>query len=235
MLANRLGLTLLLAAIFVVNLMETAAEEWLGNHTELGRDLKDLGYSVAYAIHSFEGNFSFESHDVTNALAVHGYSFSYFFLFPVLGLAVAFALARRKDITPFRVFSLAIAIDYIVSLPFFLVFPVPERWHYPDSEAMLLSDKVSTSLIETIRPISGLDNCFPSTHVSFTVIIILVCYLYQIRLRTSVAALGLTIILSTFVLGIHWLPDMIAGTAVAILSVALARRLSLSVEPSVAV
>jgi len=37
---------------------------------------------------------------------------------------------------------------------------VPERWAYPESHAVLLSDLWSTRLIETIRPISGLDNCF---------------------------------------------------------------------------
>jgi len=45
---------------------------------------------------------------------------------------------------------------------------VPERWAYPESHAVLLSDLWSTRLIETIRPISGLDNCFPSFHISGT-------------------------------------------------------------------
>ncbi len=53
----------------------------------------------------------------------------------------------------------------------------------------------------------------------------------QARLRTAVLALGLTIILSTFVLGIHWLPDMIAGVAVGFLSVAVARAVVPVDEP----
>ena len=36
----------------------------------------------------------------------------------------------------------------LVSLPFFIFFPVPERWSSPGTEAMLLSDKVSDKLIE---------------------------------------------------------------------------------------
>jgi membrane-associated phospholipid phosphatase len=39
-----------------------------------------------------------------------------------------------------------------------------------------------------------------------------------------VLALGLTVILSTFVLGVHWVPDMLAGVAVGVLSVTLAMR-----------
>ena len=100
-----------------------------------------------------------------------------------------------------------------------------ERWTNADSGAMLLSDRWSSKLIEYVRPVSGLDNCFPSSHVSLTVIIILACYLFQVRFRTPILALGLTIILSTLVLGIHWLPDVIAGAAVGLLSVAVAVKL----------
>ena len=38
---------------------------------------------------------------------------------------------------------------------------------------------------------SGLDNCFPSFHVSMTTVVILTCYLFRVRLRLSVLALGL--------------------------------------------
>jgi membrane-associated phospholipid phosphatase len=118
-----------------------------------------------------------------------------------------------------------VLINYALCLPFFILFPVPERWAYSESGAMLLSDKWSSQLIEAFRPISGLDNCFPSFHVSLTVVIILVALLYRLRLRYSVLALGATVILSTFVLGIHWIADVIAGLAVGALSVMLALRI----------
>jgi membrane-associated phospholipid phosphatase len=41
-----------------------------------------------------------------------------------------------------------------------------------------------------------------------------------------VLALGLMVILSTFVLGIHWMADMTAGLAAGVLSVLAARRLA---------
>jgi hypothetical protein len=56
------------------------------------------------------------------------------------------------------------------------------------------------------------------------VILILVCYLFRVRLRTTVLALGISVILATFVLGIHWLPDIGAGVALGCLSVVLAQR-----------
>ena len=102
--------------------------------------------------------------------------------------------------------------------------PVPERWAYPDSNAILLSDQWSSTLINSSRPLSAINNSFPSTHVSLTVIVIFVCWLFHVRVRSTVTALGMTLILATFVLGIHWLADIIAGVAVGTLNVAVAWR-----------
>jgi membrane-associated phospholipid phosphatase len=157
---------------------------------------------------------------------MYAYSVSYFAFLPILGVAVLVALARRREIAPMRVLCLAVAFDYLVSLPWFLLFPVPERWAYPESSAMLLSDLWSSRLIDAIRPISALNNSFPSTHVSLTVVVIAVCWLFHVRLRNAVTALGITVILATFLLGIHWLADILAGVAAGGLSVAIARRLT---------
>ena len=219
---TRIGLTAIPAIVFGMNWVETAIERRVNEGSGVGTP---LGHRISEALHGLEGFYTFQHHDATNALAVYGYSVSYFFLFPLLVIAVALALARRSELEPYRVFSFSIAGVYALSLPFFVFFPVPERWAHPGSGATLLSDQWTTRLIETIRPISGLDNSFPSFHVSLTVAIVLVCYLYRVRMKTTVLALGLTVMLSTYVLGIHWMADILAGTAVGILGVFLGVRL----------
>jgi serine/threonine protein kinase/membrane-associated phospholipid phosphatase len=221
LLTSKVGLTSLLAVAFFFSWLETTLETRIAGSSAA---VTELRHQTAHAIHWLEANLSFEYHDVTNSIATIGYSSSYFILFPLLLIVVGVALARRPEIRPFRVFSLAVLVNYALCLPFFILFPVPERWAYSESGAMLLSDKWSSQLIEAFRPISGLDNCFPSFHVSLTVVIILVAVLYGLRLRYSVLALGATVILSTFVLGIHWIADVIAGLAVGALSVMLALR-----------
>ena len=116
-------------------------------------------------------------------------------------------------------------LAYAISLPFFLFFPVPERWAYPESGAILLSDLWAPTLIEIFRPISGLDNCFPSFHVSLTVVMVSLCFIYRLKYRWSALWIGLLIALSTSILGIHWLTDITAGLATGILAVAAARLL----------
>ena len=220
---TRSSLVALLLVVFLVNLGET----WLETSSRTGSPISAADHNGAYAMQQFEPRFiNFEFHDQTAAWAMYAYSTSYFVLFPLLGVAVLVALARREAIAPFRVMCLAIAADYMISLPLFLMFPVPERWAYPESHAILLSDQWSSALIDAIRPMSALNNSFPSTHVSLTVIIIAVCWLFNVRLRNMVTALGLTVVLATFFLGIHWLADIIAGATVGLLSVGLAWRVT---------
>ena len=87
----------------------------------------------------------------------------------------------------------------------------------------MLSDLWAPKLIELFRPISGLDNCFPSFHVSLTVVIVTLAFLYRLRFRWVALWIGALIVLSTAVLGIHWMTDIVAGLATGALAVALAR------------
>ncbi|MDH3523411.1 MAG: phosphatase PAP2 family protein [Acidobacteriota bacterium] len=213
----------LLAAVFLANYVETTVEDRLRE-----TPVSELGYRTARAFTEVESTVQpedlFANHEATGAVAVYGYSVAYFFLFPIVALGLALALTCHREEWPLRVFARALAIDYAVSLPFFLLFPVPERWAYPESGAILLSDRWSAALIAALRPMSGLDNCFPSFHVSMSVVLVAVAFLAGVRFRGSIAALGLAVVISTFGLGIHWLPDIVAGVATGILSVALALR-----------
>jgi serine/threonine protein kinase/membrane-associated phospholipid phosphatase len=216
----------LLAAVFVVNYLETTIEATVRDNWGVGRE---LGYQLARAAHWFEGATTAESYDAASPVVVYGYSSAYFFAMLLLVVATGWALARAPGQEPFRIFALAVTADYAISLPFFLFFPVPERWAYPESGAILLSDLWAPRLIEIFRPISGLDNCFPSFHVSLTVVMVALAFLYRLRYRWSALWIGLLITLSTSVLGIHWLTDIAAGLATGILAVTIARLLDRSI------
>lgn len=213
---------LILAGVFVVNLVETNLETAIRNRTGLGQE---LGIQLARAAHWFEGSVTLEGWDGASPLVVYGYSAAYFFLPLLLGMAVAWSLARRSQVRPFRHFADSVAVAYAVSLPFFLFFPVPERWAWPDSGAILLSDLWAPTLIEVFRPISGLDNCFPSFHVSLTTVVVGSCFVEHLRFRWAALCIGLLVIISTVVLGIHWLTDVVAGLATGVLALAGARLL----------
>ena len=92
-------------------------------------------YNGANAVQQLEPDcINFEFHDKTAEWAIYAYSLSYLVLFPVVALGVLIALARRAELAPFRVLCLAVTAAYLVSLPYFLLYPVPERWAFPGVE-----------------------------------------------------------------------------------------------------
>lgn len=225
LLDSRWGLTGLLAVVWVLNWAETNAEDlW-----SVRRDAW-IGYDLAGAFSWLERGLSFDRHDLAGPVAVYVGSIAYFFL-PVLLLVMTLvALIPRRTAEGYRIFVFAIGLCYLISMPFFLFLPVPERWAYPESQAILLSDLWSVRLIETIRPISGLDNSFPSFHVSGTIALALVWYVLRLPLRHTVAWLAAAVLLSTFILGIHWLADIAAGLALAFVAMRMALRLNETVK-----
>jgi|TARA_Y100000310_G_scaffold283604_2_gene305708 membrane-associated phospholipid phosphatase len=217
LLRTKQSLAVMLAALFAFNYVETQLEQtfqgaWQASHAD----------NIASAFQQLEGGFQFHNQELTSKVSIVGYSLSYFLLFHILVIGVAVAFWRRDSLRPFRVYSVALGLNYCLCLPFYLFFPVLERWAYPGSSSILVSDLLSPNLIEMIRPISGLDNCFPSIHVSFSVTVALAVYRFNVRWRHCVLCLSLTVILSTFALGIHWGPDIAMGAAVAVLGFALA-------------
>jgi serine/threonine protein kinase len=211
-----------LAFVFMLNYVETAVETWLRTDYRIGVETEQF---LAEAAHWFEGGVDFVHHDATTDAVALGFSLVYFVIFPAIAVVTVLMLMRMRDSRPLLILSAAATVDYAISLPFFLFFPVPERWAYPASNAILMSDLLTTRLIQAFRPISGLNNCFPSFHVSATVVLVLCLYRARVPFRHVTVPLGLAIILSTFALGIHWTPDIIAGVASGIISIWAAERL----------
>jgi len=101
---DRVMPVLLLAAAFSVNLIETAFEA----HRSTG--VTSRGLALASAMHWLEGGSAFENHDVSNVVAVYGFSAAYFVVFPLFVLIAGLVLARRPDPRAFRAFGFALAM-----------------------------------------------------------------------------------------------------------------------------
>ena len=240
--SSRVRMSLLLAIVFVLNWAETYFDTsiravvnplvWgsVSPEDTMARTMTRLETWMGQWLSIDETHQVLTVQDFPSMIGVTGYSVAYFVVFPALALGLLVALARREDRSAYSRFSYAICIDYAISLLCFLVFPVPERWAFPESGTVLLSDllpyDLGMPLIQHFRTFSALDNSFPSFHVSLTVIVMITAYLERIRVRSLIAALGTMVILSTYFLGVHWLPDMVAGVAVAAFSVLVALRLT---------
>jgi len=126
LLNTKIGLSFLMVGLFAFNYVETYLE-----NTQKSTKIFERGYRIAEAFYGLEGNFSLDFHGLVNYWVAAGYSFSYFILLPVMLIGTAIAFSLRPSITPFRVFTLAIGINYILSLPFFHFFPGSREMGFP--------------------------------------------------------------------------------------------------------
>lgn len=121
----------------------------------------------------------------------------------------------------------SIMITYAVAIPFYLYFPVNEVWSYLPAGVRFTMLDVFPKFEQEYRPLSGLDNCFPSLHTAISVSMALLAYRSGNRrwmLITTISAV--IIVFGIFYLGIHWLTDMLGGTLLAVLSTTVAVQLA---------
>ncbi|WP_334078035.1 phosphatase PAP2 family protein [Paenibacillus sanfengchensis] len=164
-------------------------------------------------------------------------SFFYLVVFQALILASLFIYAGDGRQLFVYATCCTVMLNYLVALPFYALFPVNEVWSYPPSGAAFYMLEAFPEFNTLYRPLSGINNCFPSLHTSVSVSMAMLAIRSGNRKWAIAATASAAIIVfSIFYLGIHWLTDMIGGLLLATLASGLglkwARRLDRSVNPS---
>ncbi|MMZ61443.1 undecaprenyl pyrophosphate phosphatase [compost metagenome] len=107
-------------------------------------------------------------------------------------------------------------INYLIAIPFYLLFPVNEVWSFAPSGASLYMLEAFPEFNTIYRPLSGINNCFPSLHTSISVTVAILAVRSGNRRWATIAVSSAAIIVfSIFYLGIHWLTDMLGGLILA--------------------
>lgn len=120
-----------------------------------------------------------------------------------------------------------IILNYAIAIPFYLYFPVNEVWAYIPADVRFTMLDVFPRFEQEYRPLSGLNNCFPSLHTSISVSTALLAFRSGNRRWMTLSAVSAVIIVfGIFYLGIHWLTDMIGGALLAVLSTTVAVQLA---------
>lgn len=180
-------------------------------------------------VYRLEGAFiPFIQHSFESPLVTAVLTFFYIIVFTSLLVSSLFVYFQQRDCHALYTLLYAIMLNYFIAIPFFLFVPVYETWVYhPDVEFLI--PHIYPSFEQEYRAMSGLDNCFPSLHTSMSVTLALIAVRSKSRLFGQIASVCAGIIVfSIFYLGIHWFLDAVAGTLLALISVKLARHLTLT-------
>lgn len=221
LLRTRGGLLLLPLLVAVAALAQAQAEA-----ARLSPEAYALGHRVAQALQELEGTLDFSEAEAVPRWVVVALTGAYYLLQPALLAGALWVWFQAPSARPLRLFVGSLVAAYALALPFHLLLPVPERWAFPGSGAMLLSDRLGEGWIRAARLWSSADDGFPSLHAALAAVVVIVAYAVRARWRHVVLCLGLLAGAASFFLGLTWLPGLAMGVAVAGLAFALAVRWS---------
>lgn len=196
---------LLMVSLIFMNFFETHFD---------GRITSMIGMDFTPIIKHIDRDLVYRIQDIfpKNFVIISYFSFMYFLMLMTLLFASGFIYlyVEREDLV--RMLSLGYSLSYFIALPFYICFPVDEVWATEPKRVLLLSNQISPMLAEGMRSVSALNNCFPSLHTTFSLLIALIASSSGIRKFAIVAWISaISIIFSTLYLGIHWVTDIAAG------------------------
>ncbi|WP_339063906.1 phosphatase PAP2 family protein [Tepidibacillus marianensis] len=152
-------------------------------------------------------------------------TFFYIIGFPVI-MVSSFVIYLNQDQRLLYAIVYALMLNYMIAIPFYLFFPIYEVWYF-DHHVRFLIPQVYPGFDLEYRPLSGIDNNFPSLHTSISLTIALIAARAKSSLFGKITLLSaIFIVFSTFYLGIHWVLDMAAGTILAFIASQTGLRLS---------
>ena len=190
---------------------------------DIGQELSwVIGLRITGTIYAIEGEFvhwvqSFATSELTLFFsAVYIYGYVYLLVFPLL------AYGLLDDLTRFRKLTLAYALNYGIGLLCYIVFVAygPRNLMSELVEGLLYVNWPQSQLLTS--EVNTNTNVFPSLHSSLSVTVAILAVRSRDIYRRWVpiaVPLALCVCISTMYLGIHWGTDVVAGIALAVLSV----------------
>lgn len=193
----------------------------------VGPDISwSIGYNLSPLIFEIEGKFvawlqTFQTPTATTYFSlIYVYGYAYLLAFPV----IAYGLAERMR--PIRVLVLAYVLNYMIGLGLYILFIAYGPRNYLVGEGLLYSIWPESQFLTSQVNVNT--NVFPSLHTSLSVTVAMLAVwtrdLYP-RWPPVAVVMAASVCLSTMYLGIHWGIDVLAGTALAVISVYGALRL----------
>ncbi|MXR41818.1 phosphatase PAP2 family protein [Halobaculum sp. WSA2] len=194
-----------------------------------------VGVNVTGAIYAIEGTFvaAVQSYATPAATAYFGFVYVFGYVYLLTFPAIAYAL--REHPGELRTLLIAYGFNYGIGLVCYVLFVAyGPRNLMPELVDSLLFESWPRSQLLTSQ-VNENTNVFPSLHTSLAATVAILTWRGDSlsRWRPVAAALAASIVVSTMYLGIHWATDVVAGVALAAVSVVAAERIEARRDRSV--
>ncbi|HEC82779.1 MAG TPA: inositol phosphorylceramide synthase [Thermoplasmatales archaeon] len=193
-----------------------------------------FGFDFTRAIYNIEGDIVSAFQTIRIAPLDYYFAFVYMIGFPFMVYFTPVLYIISKDIKSFKFAVIGYAIAIAISLPFLLFFPVHDTWWasqnygwYEGRTIYFRLQEIWPSIIGIFFKFTTINNCFPSLHSCLSAVMAYTAWIRDYKRYKYVAVLmAVSIPIATLYLGIHWFTDIIAGEAIALISVVLSMRIS---------
>lgn len=175
-------------------------------------------YDFTPLMYGIEGDITgrFQSALLNDTLTT-AFIFIYIYTFAYILVFTPFFYASRGNKEFMRKYSSGLLLIYLVIIPFYFFFPVFVTSSYPDSGVRDVFYSNAHNL-KFVLLIDRLDDCFPSGHMGVSLLTTILVYRHTPHKVYGVYC-GISTVLiffSAIYLGIHWVMDMAAGGALAV-------------------
>ena len=160
----------------------------------------------------FEGLIAASLQKYENIFLTYFMVYFYMIVFSAMIFTAPFIYSYTGNLIAFRKLSIYFILNYLFAMPFYLFFPVNEVWVKYNAFVTPLITYRFPKATALFKYTNGLNNCFPSLHVSLSLSLAIVSLSSKNKMLKIISFLNAAIItFSTLYLGIHWMTDIIGG------------------------
>jgi len=192
-----------------------------------------LNWDITAEIYAIEGLFVAYVQDLTPEVLVPVFSGFYMFGFTYLLIAPILVYFLTSTVRPLKELLVAYSLNYLVGITLYTLFVAygPRLYLGSRVEGSMYALFPETQTLT--QAVSANTNVFPSLHASLSIIVLL--FAWQTRDRHSrwlaiASVVATSVVLSTMILGIHWLTDVVAGVVLAVVCVLGADRIVSAID-----
>ena len=148
--------------------------------------------------------------DGWNSWVVFFFVVIYIAVYPFIFWFSVFYFVLCRELMAIRMLAWGLVLVYLVTLPFYLFFPVSNVYTYYGFESAL--EQVFPGVEQFFYSTTTFNNCFPSLHTAMALLVTFaVWHTGNSRFRWFTVVVAILVLISVVYLAIHWLVDVFAG------------------------